>query len=405
MQLVSRSGHFHRSSTFLALAIALTLGSTPTEAQPKPIIPLNTTTQGIQDDPAVATQSTGEIFFIWEHAARRYGADGTPMEAADFDTGVGGQPDVAMNDQGDAVVVGASSDGILARLYAFDDSVPPSDLINVHSSDEGFQTHPSVAMDATGSFIVAYAITFTNPAEDVIFVRRFGPTGIPLDDPQQVSSLNRVSLPEVAIHPNGSFVVGWRGSASNLLFPRMRFYSSSGEPTTDPFFLTDQSAGNPSLAYSPTGSLLAAFGNASGFSGVLFDPSGTMAGDPFVLVEELPGTSVVGIDAVSLASEEFQLTWFQQLNSNPGDPDVYTRRIDANGTLQDQPTLVHVDTAGQQKWPDISAVGNDVVIVFNHPDGDQSGVAAACFLPDGCVNVFQDGFESGDTAAWSGSLP
>ena len=389
----------------LAFTVGLTLVSPPALAQPKPIIQINTTTQGIQDDPAVATQSTGEIFFIWERAARRYGADGIPLEATDFDTGVGGQPDVAMNDQGDAVVVGTSSGNIVARLYAFDDSVPPSDLINVHSSDEGFQTHPSVAMDATGSFIVAYAITLTNPAEDVIFVRRFGPTGIPLDDPQRVSSLSRVSLPEVAIHPNGSFVVGWRGAASNLLFPRLRFYSSSGEPTTDPFFLTTQSAGNPTLAYSPTGFLLAAYGNALGFSGVLFDPSSTLPGDPFVLVEELPGTSVVGIQAVGLASEEFQLTWSQQLNGNPGDPDVYTRRIDGDGTLQDEPTLVHQDTAGQQKWPDISAIGNDVVIVFNQPDGDQSGVAAACFLPDNCVNVFMDGFESGDTVAWSGSLP
>lgn len=410
MSHARRNAFFLRRGDVLALVIGLTLASSPALTQPKPVIQINTTTQGIQDEPAVAAQSTGEMFFIWERAARRYGADGVPRDAEDFDTGVGAQPDVAMNDQGDAVVVGVAIGGIVARLYTLDDSVPPSDLIDVHP-DEVSESHPSIAMDPAGSFIVAYATAFTEPAENVIWVRRFGPTGIPLGDPQRVSSpsMPRAYLPKVAIHPNGDFAVSWLSEdiveGVPLLIPMMRFYSSSGAPATDPFSLIKVWAGPPSIAYSPTGWLLATFSDATGVSGVLFDPSGQMTGGPFVLAERMRDFTLWGIEVTALASGEFQIAWFQQLNSNPGDPDVYTRRVAADGTPQGEPTRVHLATEGQQKWPDIAAVGNDVIIVFNYPDGDRSGISAACFLPDGCINVFMDGFESGDTASWSDALP
>lgn len=62
--------------------------------------------------------------------------------------------------------------------------------------------------------------------------------------------------------------------------------------------------------------------------------------------------------------------------------------------------------AGNQDRAHIAASpNNDYTIVFFGPDSDFTRIYATCMQPDGCVDVFADGFESGDVSSWSGSMP
>lgn len=347
----------------------------------------------------MATQSSGEIVFAWEHGTRRFAADGTALDGEELESSVGIRPDVAMNDQGNIVVVGAVKD-VRARLLTFDDVAPPSGIFIVNNIGEGIQRHPSVAMDATGSFVVAFASKPPNIPEESIWLRRYAPDGTPLGDQQLVSDPGslRSEAPQVAMRPGGEFAVVWQRGG-----PAIRFYGADGAPTTEPTFLNTAALALPHLAYAPSGALLVAYNQANGISGHLFDADGQVVAGPIVLVEADPSLEMTGPAVTGLASGAFHLTWFQ--NRTGEDPDVYSRRIAADGTPEGTPIRVHSATEGQQKWPDIAAVGEEPIIVFNDPDGDRSGVSAACFSADGCVDVFMDGFESGGTTAWSGALP
>lgn len=393
----------------LALVLGLTLGSSVTLAQPKPDQRINTTIQGVQFNPAVATQSTGEKFFVWERGARRFEADGTPRDILDFDPGVGIQPDVAMNEQGDVVVVGEVDSEIQARLYTFDDSLPPSNLIGIHPGmPQETQRFPSVAMDATGSFVVVYTVEFSDaPDEYSVFMRRFGPDGIPLGDVQEVNSpdQNFATAPDVAMRPDGTFAVGWyqgigifpAGDAS----PMLRFYSNDGMPLTDPITLSTEVGFSTGLTFTPTGSLLMTFHTFDGIWSALYDTSGQLLAGPHLLVVAIPGNSQRETKVAAFDSGEFHITWDQ----GNGMADVFGLRLSTDGSALGSPFLVHLDTNGLQRSADIAAVGNEPIIAFNDPDGDSVGITAACFLPDGCVEMFVDGFESGNTAAWSASQP
>lgn len=393
----------------LALVLGLTLASSVTLAQPKPDQRINTTIQGVQVNPAVATQSTGEKFFVWERGARRFEADGSPRDILDFDPGVGIQPDVAMNEQGDVVVVGKVDSEIQARLYTFDDSLPPSNLIEVHPEmPSGDPRFPSVAMDATGSFVVVYEVELADATDEyVVLLRRFGPDGVPLGEPQQVNSpdQNFAATVQVAMRPDGTFAVGWfqgigffpGGDAT----PMLRFYANDGMPLTDPISLSPEVGFSTGLTFTPTGSLIVTFHTLDGIWSALYDASGQLVAGPHLLVVAIPGNRPWNTKVAAFDSGEFHIVW----DMGNGMADVYGLRLSTDGSALGSPFLVHLDTNGLQRFADIAAVGNEPIIAFNDPDGDSAGITAACFLPDGCLEMFMDGFESGTTAAWSASQP
>lgn len=392
--------------TLLVTALLATL-ALPSWGQPRPTFQVNTQTQGIQNAPAVATQSTGEVFVVWEFGgARRFAADGTPLDLTEFALGQGTtveEPDIAMNDQGSAVVVW-QDDEIFGQRFTFDDSVPPSNEFIVNTSLGGVQRHASVDMDASGAFIVVYQSQSVDTSPQAIAMQRFNASGMPDGGETVVSTVDDSqldSVPQVAIdQSSGRFAVAWE-SADGFVDVYVRLFAANGIPSTDPIFLDDGS--EPDLAFSSTGTLLVTYRSGGVLQGDIFDSTGQQVGIQLPLVTG----EASGRDArvTALDSGEFQLTWSRSNPSNPNEEDIFSRRIAADGTPSGDAFRVHQTTEGTQKLPDIDAIGNDIVIVFNDPDDDQAGISATCFEPDGCVNVFMDGFESGDTASWSDALP
>ncbi|MCE5303777.1 MAG: hypothetical protein LLF97_11820 [Planctomycetaceae bacterium] len=190
--------------------------------------PINTgTLLGGQEDVVTASGSNGYII-VWEDAGiiygQRYDASGNVVGLLTANTLYGLHPDVAMNSDGDIVIVweGYGSDGnygIFARCYNADGNVK-GDPIRVSQISLARQESPSVAVASNGNFIVTW--TKYNVSGNLfgnIYGRTFRGNGTSLTSEYLISTnTSRTNInSDVAISNSGSIVVVWEGynSSSN----------------------------------------------------------------------------------------------------------------------------------------------------------------------------------------------
>jgi hypothetical protein len=180
-----------------------------------------------QFEPAVASAPNGNFVVVWESRYQDgddYGVFGRLFDSAGnsiagfqanvYTTGFQGNAAVAVDGSGNFVVVwsgvgSSDDDGVFARLYDSTGS-PVGGQFRVNSYTTGSQGSQSVAMDASGNFVVAY-----EGSQDVdgfgAFGRRFDASGNPKGADFQINTYttgNQFS-PIVASDANGNFVVSW----------------------------------------------------------------------------------------------------------------------------------------------------------------------------------------------------
>ena len=181
-------------------------------------------------DPAVAMGGDGTSVVVWAgHVgatgysgilAQRYDATGAPQgseiqiaTAADS----AGDPDVAMDADGDFVVVctgywgESGSPEIFARRYDAS-GVPQGDDFIVNTTLDGDHDNASVAMDDAGNFVVAFdADSFWSGGNKDVYARRFDAFGVPHGDQFLVHAPSGEDQrnPALAMDADGDFVVAW----------------------------------------------------------------------------------------------------------------------------------------------------------------------------------------------------
>ncbi len=203
---------------------------------------INSWTDGAQIQPAVAAAPDGRFVVVWESSTspddldrtsirgRLYNANGSPR-AADFsinnhtpDDQI--RPRAGMANDGSFVVVWESdtspgndnnATSIQARRYG-NTGTPLGGQFQVNTRIQSFQQDPAVASAPDGSFVVVFASrdsAGTDP-DDSIQARRFSPTGQALGVENQVNvqTASTQVEPEVAIDPDGSYLVVWQSSTS-----------------------------------------------------------------------------------------------------------------------------------------------------------------------------------------------
>ena len=188
---------------------------------------VNTTIQGAQASPSVASDAAGNFVVVWDtHIAQppetyeqwvrgqRYGADGMP---------IGGE-------------------------------------FQINASTLGSNETPAVAMDPGGPFVVAWARGDLVTGDWSIWVRRFDASGAPLGLESQASSTSGdLRVPGIAALPGGGFVVVWQGFGAGDpdgygIFARI--FDVTGTPVTGDFVVntyTTDYQWYPSVASAPTG--------------------------------------------------------------------------------------------------------------------------------------------------------
>ena len=377
-------------------------------------VQINTDESAGVRDPAVARQSTGEAFFVWTQGSivgRRFNPMGRPIDLEPFEistSSFGGDanPQVAMNDSGNVVVVWQefSVDAgleIFGRLYTFDDISNPSDVFQVNLNATGYQELPEVVMDAVGNFTVVFQGLSLTTEHVAVFMRRFDATGQPLGAEQEVQTPTTYSQiePALAMGPSGEMAVSWVEVHGN---PRLflRLFDADGSPTSD----TDQVlAGSTynSLAISAQGNILIVTSGSTIFAR-LIDSMGIPQSHIFTLNEP---DVVLGEPAViARASGGFFVVWEQrQLGAH--DDDLYGRVVQDDGTSPAPPFLVPATRPSDQGQPELAVQGDELLVTFRRLDSFGTGIFSTCFTAEGCTEVFLDSFELGNTSQWDSDFP
>ena len=185
----------------------------------------------IQNEPSVAMDENGDFVITWtgygqpddDRAiyARRYDAFAHPQgdEFRVNTTTAHGQQgsDVAMNDDGDFVVVWESwvqdggGWGVIGRRYNKDGQPLGGEFrLNTYTTDD--QEDPQVSMDADGNFVAVWASFLQDGSKYGVYARRYAAAGNPRD--AQEFRVNEVTeyaqrQPAVGMDKNGNFAVAW----------------------------------------------------------------------------------------------------------------------------------------------------------------------------------------------------
>ncbi len=185
---------------------------------------VNTTTSGDQDNSAVAMDATGNFVVVWEGNgpgdssgifAQRFNSSGS-KQGAEFrvnSSTSGGQsePSVAMNASGQFVVVWDDSSGVHTRTYEADGTGGSGSQFNVDSGSSAGQA--DVAIDDSGRAYVVWRETSGLFGRGV-YRRAFDFGGSALTGADTVNSqiLGDQANPSIDVDASGNHIVAWEGA-------------------------------------------------------------------------------------------------------------------------------------------------------------------------------------------------
>lgn len=203
---------------------------------------VNTYTVNTQGSPDVAMEADGDFVVVWADTANdqinsrnfafaSMGApSGSEFVVSNF-TGTGKQdPQIALNSSGDYVVawemsnsIDSSDSGIYARHF---DSGSGGGVFAVNSVTTGAQANSSVALNDNGDFVIGWESPDGSGAG--IYARRYNSALTAQGSEFQINqvTLNGQTNPALALDSSGNFVVAWDDSSVGAVYARR--YDSSG---------------------------------------------------------------------------------------------------------------------------------------------------------------------------------
>lgn len=297
---------------------------------------VNAYTTGDQALPDVARAPNGDFIVVWGHQGvnindptrgihgQLHSSTGVPL-GSPFQLS-GAKPygqSVAMN--ADGFVVTWHDDGIQGQRFASDGGLLGA-TFQINGYTTGNPIFPDVAMDPSGGFIVAWS-NEGSPGDDTslnsVLARRFSSDGMPLGSDFQVNTYTTDNqwFPSVSTASDGSFVIAWQrsgpagGSSSSRIMGRR--YASDGSSLGGPFQVSAYTTGNqtfPAVSMQPNGDFAVvwdiplAAGNANS-QARFFDADGTPFGEQFRVNPLLAGGFNFGATAAPSPGGRFVVVW------------------------------------------------------------------------------------------------
>jgi hypothetical protein len=249
----------------------------------------------------------------------------------------------------------------------------------------------SIAMDATGRFVVAWTARFQPSFELEIYARRFSATGVPDGNAFAVNTYTDhfQSGSTAAMDADGDFVLAWSsvGQDGSDTGVYARRYDAAGTPQGVEFLVNTQTIdaqAEPSVAMRPDGSFVAAWSAADGADYDVFarrfDATGMAQGGEFRV-----NTHTTDVQrAPSAATDndgDFVVAW-QSKDQDGSNYGVYAQRYGASGIPQGQELHVNTHTNNVQAGPSVAMdAGGGFVIAWtgNEQDGSGRGVYGQAF--------------------------
>jgi len=227
------------------------------------------------------------------------------------------------------------------------------------------QQYPAISMNASGNFVVAWIDETGDASDREIQAQRFNSSGQPLGSEFRVNTTTSQiqEHPDVAIDPNGNFVVVWRGvspeDGSFHIYGQR--YDSSGNQLGSEFQINDISeAPNyyPVVAMDRNGNFTVVWGQltmdgrGTPINARRYDNFGSPLGSPFRVDTQVKSNQSRPAIAMN-ESGSFIIVWTNPFQD--GDVDgVYAQKFDNSGNFQEDTFLVNTTTPGYQNDPSVA---------------------------------------------------
>jgi cysteine-rich repeat protein len=258
----------------------------------------------------------------------------------------------------------------------------------------------SMAMDSEGRFVTVWTGTRKDSAGSQIWARRFDATGMPLDDEFCVDESTIGALGDVAVAADGRFVIVWHGqqTVEDTSDIWVRLFDAQGNANGASFVVNTDTAyeqRTPQVAMSPEGDFVVTWRDQdeSGPRFVkarLFDSTGTPQSAEIVVnsettiaenwLSDFNGPAVaMGIDG------RFAVSWC--LPGGAVSPDtVFVKRYDPHGTPAESVVQLSFPHQHKASEPGISMGADDRFVVVWRYEGSETqnaSIRAQLFLADG----------------------
>ncbi len=321
---------------------------------------VNTTAAGPDDQLTDISLAASDSNFVvtWSHCvnvgianvirARVYDSAGLP-QGSDFRVKNTSQSqnasEVAVMPDGEFVIVwheGTSDHEVRARHFS-SSGIPLADDFRVNANNSGFHAYPSIATTDTGDFIVVWQHNHAGGQD--ILRRRFASDGTPITNDTIVVAGSNL-LPDVAVGAGDDFVVAWQNSADEI---RAQRFSSMGDPV----------------------------------------------GGNLRVVEGVPPTTLSRHAAAMGANGQFSISWEDGIRLFDADNNIIRE-----GLLPDGFFSTAANPASDFLM--LFRLHVDNVITGHRFNRSRCASNGTTSLGSSCgPMIFADGFEKGDTSAWS----
>jgi hypothetical protein len=347
---------------------------------------------------------------------QRYDASGTPVgsefQINSYTTGEQYGPRVASDPDGNFVVVWVSAgqdgshSGIYARRYDTTSGPGPEFRVNTHTPNR--QGDPAVAMDPSGAFVATWH-SLRQEGDDGVYAQRYDASGNAQAGEFRVNAYTTVlhGNPDVAMDPSGTFVVAWQGNdLVDGIQTRARRFDATGTPAGPEFLVVTTGTigaenAYPSVATDADGRFVIVWtthygGGPTPFNvrAQRYDADGTPQGASFQVNSYTTGYQARPVVA-SDAAGNFVVTWHSYNGQYGGIAGIFGRRFDRLNNAVGGDFQVNTYTTGRQEFASLSmdAAGNFVTAWMSdvQEGPGNPGIYAQRFLAD---LIFRDGFEA-----------
>lgn len=241
-----------------------------------------------------------------------------------------------------------SVDGVFARRFNAAGAALGSEF-QVNVSTGGRQFAPDVAVDPDGDFVVVWSEKLNLIAANYnVYARCYNSAGAPVGNPFLAHFLSHTgdqALASVAMADSGRFTIVWQDPAVGV---RAQQFSSGGTGGEGfPIDVSETPGGWPDVAMSADDRKIFVWHDLTGIRARIFDEFGDSVGPSFIVntaTQPLQQLATVGTDA----DGNFVVAWEGGAGSAVDTVGIHARRFDLNGQPLGSQFLVNTYTTQDQ---------------------------------------------------------
>ena len=354
-------------------------------------VQVNTTSTNNQQNSAVAMSPDGKSVICWQHwngsnwdiKARRYDAGGA-AQGNDFNVAIGSNhqlhPTVAISPSGSFVISWQEHTGTWDIFFSRFDTNGNSVGGPVNMTPWGLdQTVPSVGMDSSGNFTIAFQHASGGTNDNILYVK-YRHDGVNLGTNSVATGANDERLPNITMNQSGDFAVSWQEAVgTNWDVLARKYYSGGGSTAAIPVRVNGNQQGESAVAIDDLGRFVVCWqeylGSNHDIYAQRYASSGSLQGSKIAVAnysndQKYPAVAMNVSGSFVVCWQEY--TW-------AGNWDVLSQRYNSSGTSVEWTVTANTVTGNNQLLPAVAVDNNGGSVIAWEADGNQDGNGKGIF--------------------------